>query len=58
LMVASTPREFPLITANSLSSKTWRLMPKAYVAAQERRVFGHDPIPPDSPAARRRRLSA
>src|SRR5437764_5069996 len=31
-MVASTPREFPLITANSLSSNTWRPMPKAYVA--------------------------
>ena len=32
MIVASTPREFPLITASSLSSKTWRPMPKAYVA--------------------------
>jgi hypothetical protein len=31
-MVASTPIELQLITANSLSSKTWRPMPKAYVA--------------------------
>jgi hypothetical protein len=34
LMVASTPREFPLIKASNLSSKTWRPMSKAYVVAR------------------------
>ncbi|MCW2564344.1 MAG: hypothetical protein JWQ31_2904, partial [Mycobacterium sp.] len=30
-MVASTPSEFPLSRANSLSSKTWRPISRAYV---------------------------
>ncbi len=37
MMVASTPMEFPLITASSLSSNTLRPIPKAYVAHPQRR---------------------
>jgi O-methyltransferase involved in polyketide biosynthesis len=34
LIVASTPREWLLITASSLSSNTWRAITRAYVAPQ------------------------